>query len=542
MNDPSSSPSPPPSWSSSLSSSAGVATSELEPSIRRTNPYVGPRPFCKGELFFGREREATSVVNSLLSSRVMLLHSPSGAGKTSLIQTSVVPSFERRDFLTCAGTEVRADTDPEFTALRVNLPPPEGVPNRYVFSVVNGLIGNFTDHERACGMTVADAVEEFARHHNSQQRQLLVFDQLEEVLTLNPGDVEGRIMFFEQLGEALNDSRRWALLAIREDYMGALDRFRQYLPGQLRATFRLDLLDMGAALRAVQKPAQASDVEFHDDAAQMLVNDLRLVYSGRGDEDTPTVKSPYVEPALLQVVCYALFRRLSKDQGSNFDAITVENIENFKPFDKSISKYYHTVIHEAANEAVTSDPANEAVVRDAAKENRGIEQVLRDWVGHELISKQRLRRQTRQKPPVPKPDAALRVMQGMYLIRDDPRPGGSPLWELSHDMLVGPILEDNRAWRIKRLDGWQVLADDWHASGQDPEFLLHGSQYLTAAHQRREGLTKTEQAYLKASAEVYRAEGHRERLILQLGLTSVLLGLSLLANVILVVLLVWRPF
>jgi len=424
------------------------------------------------------------------------------------------------------------------------------VPNPYVFSVVNGLIGHFTDHERAVGMTVADAVEEFARHHNSQQRQLLVLDQLEEVLTLNPGDVEGQITFFEQLGEALDDSRRWALLAIREDYMGALDRFRQCLPGQLRTTFRLDLLDMEAALRAVQKPARASGVEFDDDAAQMLVNDLRLVYSGRGDEDIPTVKSPYVEPVLLQVICYALFRRLSKGQGSNFDAITVENIEDFKPFDKSISKYYRTVIREAAKEAVIreapkedaiGDAAGEVVIRDATKENRGIEQALRDWVAHNLIGQQHLRRQTRQKPQVPKPDAALSVMQRLYLIRDDPRPGGPPLWELSHDMLVGPILEENQTWRVKNLDPWQVLAEDWHASGQDPVFLLRGSQYLKAPR-RRTGLTKTEQAYLKASAVVFSAEGRRTRLRAQLAASGTLLIVSLLANVVLLVLLWHRPF
>ena len=78
-----------------------------------------------------------------------------------------------------------------------------------------------------------------------------------------------------------------------------------------------------------------------------------------------------------------------------------------------------------------------------------IEHILRDWVEHDLIGQQRLRRQTRHKPPIPNPDVALHVMQGMYLIRDDPRPGGPPLWELSHDMLVGPVLEDNRAWRVK---------------------------------------------------------------------------------------------
>jgi hypothetical protein len=434
----------------------------------------------------------------------------------------------------------------EFTALRVNLPPPEDVPNRYVFSIVNGLIGHFTERERARTMTVADAVNEFARHHDSEQRQLLVFDQLEEVLTLNPGDVEGQMAFFEQLGEALDDNRRWALLAMREDHMGALDRFRQYLPGQLRSTFRLDLLDTNAALRAVQKPAQASGVKFHNDAAETLVNDLRLVYSGRGDEDIPTVESPYVEPALLQVVCYALFRKLSKDQKSDFEAITVTNVEDFKPFDKSISNYYRTVIREAAKAAVNRDAAKEAVVgaaaketvtRDAAKENLGIEQLLRDWVGHELISQQRLRRQTRHKPSVLNEDTALRVMQTMYLIRDDPRPGGPPLWELSHDMLVGPILEENRAWRVKHLEQWQVLAEDWHASGQDPVFLLHGPQYQPALH-RRQGLTKTEQAYLKESADENRDEGRRATLRRQLWRTRTLLIYSILVNAVLLGLLV----
>src|SRR5262249_47115798 len=159
----------------------------------------------------------------------------------------------------------------------------------------------------------------------------------------------------KQLGEALDDSRRWALLAVREDYLGALDRFRQYLPGQLRATSRLDLLDVKAALRAIQGPARASGVEFDDAAAQMLVNGLRLVYSGYEDEDIPTVKSPYIEPVLLQVVCYGLFRTLSNDQGSNFDAITVKDIEDFRPFGNSISKYYCTVVHDAAKEAVIRD-------------------------------------------------------------------------------------------------------------------------------------------------------------------------------------------
>jgi hypothetical protein len=535
MNDPSSSPEFPSAGSSS--SSAVVATAQREPSSKRVNPYVGPRPFRRDELFFGREREAASVANSLLSGRIMLLHSPSGAGKTSLIQASVVPSFGRRGFLICAGTTADARTGPAFTALRVNLPPPEDAANRYVFSVVNGLIGSFTDYKRARNMTLAGAVEEFARHHKSQQRQLLVLDQLEEVLTLNPADLEGQIEFFKQVGEALEDNRRWALLAIREDYMGALDKFRKYLPGQLRVTSRLDFLDVKAALRAVQEPAYESGVEFSDDAAQMLVNGLRLVYSGEKDEDMPTVESPYVEPVLLQVVCYRLFRTLSKDQGSKFETITAQNVEDFMPFGKAISKYYHTVM-DAAKEAVI-DAADEAVIRDAAKEDRRIEQALRDWVEHELIGKHRLRRQTRQKPPVPEPDTALSAMRSLYLIRDDPRPGGAPLWELSHDMLVGPVVEDNRTWRVDNLEKWQVRAEEWRASGKDSMCLLRGSQYLMTAprYRRRAELTKTEHAYLEASADAYYAKGRLTRLKALLGLFGGLLVLSVIANIVLLVLL-----
>src|SRR4051794_30769905 len=87
---------------------------------RRDNPYVGPRAFREGEkdVFFGRHREEEAIANSLLSSRVILLHSPSGAGKTSLIQAAVVPTFTERRFL------IGATLQPRFTPLRVSLPPP----------------------------------------------------------------------------------------------------------------------------------------------------------------------------------------------------------------------------------------------------------------------------------------------------------------------------------------------------------------------------------------------------------------------------------
>ena len=497
--------------------SAPAQVPEVPSSGKPSNPYVGPRPFRRDELFFGREREATSLVNTLLSCRVVLLHSPSGAGKTSLVQTSVVPAFESRRFQICAAT------DPVLSALRVNLQPPTDVKvkNRYVFSVVNGLVGHLVSRADALDMTIQDAMLRSASHHGPNSRQLIVLDQMEEVLRLDPGDLKGQSDFFRQLGVALDDDRRWALLAMREDYMGGLDLFRQYLPGQLRTTFRLDLLDEGAALRAIQEPTRRRGITFDDEAARMLVTDLRQVHSGVTDGPTATTAHPYVEPVLLQVVCYSLFRTLSKAREETFTAITTEDVRQFRPFDKALSKYYR------------------AVVREAARDDPAAERRLREWIDQELITRQSLRKQARSKPRVADPDAALASLQSGYLIRDDPRPGGT-WWELSHDMLVGPILEDNRSWWVLKLQPWQVAEYDWRRSGHDSSYLVRGTAYLATPSPRRKGLTDSERAFIRESAKVHAADGTLNRLKAELGVVKRLLILSLLANLVLLVLLLWR--
>src|SRR4051794_26834137 len=89
------------------------------PSAKPTNPYIGPRAFREGELFYGREREANGLVDTLVAGRIVLLHSPSGAGKTSLIQAAVVPRLAEHRFQICGQLK------PKFSAVRVGLPLPE---------------------------------------------------------------------------------------------------------------------------------------------------------------------------------------------------------------------------------------------------------------------------------------------------------------------------------------------------------------------------------------------------------------------------------
>src|SRR3954447_9532914 len=65
-----------------------------------TNPYVGPRAFGKADQLYGRDRELRELADLLIAERVVVMHAPSGAGKTSLINAAdgLLRELERQRF------------------------------------------------------------------------------------------------------------------------------------------------------------------------------------------------------------------------------------------------------------------------------------------------------------------------------------------------------------------------------------------------------------------------------------------------------------
>lgn len=480
------------------------------------NPYVGPRPFRREELFFGRSADARRLVSMLISSRIVLLHSPSGAGKTSLIQAAILPAFEKRGFAICA--QLR----PEFSALRVNAPPPDfDVHNRYVYSAVHGLIGHLVEDPAELARTsLVEALSMLADHDQSRHRQLILVDQLEEALTLDPTDRDGQKEFFRQLGETLDDERRWGLLSMREDYMGGLDRFMRYIPGRLRATYRLDFLDEDAALSAIIDPAEERGVTVEKATARKLVDDLRTVMIESPEHDPTPRAGPYVEPVLLQVVCHRLWRATCKAHGMQFHHVGPADIQRVDRVDGALRRYYAEVVREASGE----DPATE--------------RELRRWFGEELITEAGFRSQKREGPRVADRETVLGTLQDRYLVRPYHRPGGL-WWELSHDRLITPVLHDNAEWRRGHLEPWQVAAEKWRQRGGDDSYLLRADAYVRARLWligRGNVVTEIERRFLERSQRSLTEASIRrwgDRM-------TAALSVSVVLNVILVVLLIWR--
>ncbi len=110
----------------------------------------------------------------------------------------------------------------------------------------------------------------------------------------------------QQLGAALRDRNRWALISLREDYVAALDPYLRHIPTRLSNRFRLDLLGVSSARQAIQQPVRLSGVEFSQPAVNKLVNDLRQIQVQLPDGSMETRLGPYVEPVQLQVVCFPL--------------------------------------------------------------------------------------------------------------------------------------------------------------------------------------------------------------------------------------------
>lgn len=460
-----------------------TANPPFEKLRQRRNPYVGPRPFRQEEQLPARHREKHELADILIAERIVLLHSPSGAGKTSLIQAGVSPILKDEGFY---------PTPP----LRVSTPPPESLPvlNKYVYSVALGVLANGAEPEEAAGLSMSDLVERVTERA-AGLIPVLVFDQFEEIVTIDPIDWETQEGFFEQLGSALAKNQAWALLSIREDYIGGLDRFVRYIPSHLRTTYRLDFLDVAGAKQAIQDLAASQGVAFADEAAVSLLDKLRTVRIQRPGREAPDLfEAPYVEPFQLQVTCRKLWKSVRRAKGDDFGAIDAADVERYVDVAGALRGYFADTVSDVAK-------------------TTGVEEfAIRDWFERQLITEQHFRSQTMSGPASGdvEPRAVLQALEDGYLVRGDTR-AHATWYELTHDQLIEPILEDNDYWRRGRLESWQLVARQWSVT-HEGSLLLRGKALREASQRAASGLlSEVERTFLEDSARTERERGLLDR-------------------------------
>lgn len=444
---------------------------------RRPCPYVGPRALEEGEPIFGREREVRQLFQLLTARRIVLLHSPSGAGKTSLVQAGLIP-------------KLRADSFHVLPVAHLNKPISEELQederyNRYRQSLL--LTIEEQQEERPnddfLGVSISDYLASQREDEEEPELLALIIDQFEQVLTLDPTDAEAKQAFFMDLGRALRDPRLWALFVIREDYLGALEPYVRAIPSRLAHTFHLDLLRHETAGKAIREPAAALGVDFTAQAVEHLIDDLRQIQVQNADGSIVERPGLYVEPVQLQVTCRRLWKRLPASKAE----ITVDDVRDLGDVDQALAGYYADCIREVVNEPDTEVG----------------ERAIRQWVQSNLISRDGVRLPVLMGSgkTAGLDNDVMRRLQDAHLLRADQR-AGLTWYELAHDRLVKPIRRNNHTWFKANLRLLQRQSERWQNEERAGYLLLRGEELAQEeewAAQHEDELTALDRAFLEAS-------------------------------------------
>ena len=405
------------------------------------NPYVGPRTFRREEAdrFFGREREARDLLALVISQRLVLYYAQSGAGKSSLVNTCLIPNLEENGFAVLPVGRVGGE-------LPVGV---DEVANIYVFNLMLSLDRTVRDPNSLAKVSLSDFLDRLVSDdgvHYFYDAQLartsgavpigaeeqgrdyvLIVDQFEELITTHPARWRERESFFQQVDAAMAaDSHLWVVMVLREDYLAALDPYAHLVTDKLRARFYMQRMGVEAALDAIQEPAQKYGRPFAPGVASALVDNLRRI---KVLGQTTAQLGQYVEPVQLQVVCYQLWENLAKQRpptagAIGYDYITTADLQAAGDVDTALARYYEETVTSVL--AAPNAPVSE--------------RQLRTWFDTHLITPAGTRGLVLQGAATTGDlsNAVVRQLQARFLVRTESRAGGAWI-ELVHDRFVEPI-------------------------------------------------------------------------------------------------------
>ncbi|MGD2043880.1 MAG: BTAD domain-containing putative transcriptional regulator, partial [Acidimicrobiia bacterium] len=431
---------------SSLRDAVGPLRLPTPKRVRR-NPYRGLQPFDEGDraMFYGRDDVVDSMLDLVVSRRLVALVGPSGSGKSSVVKAGLIPQL--RDGALPGSDEwfiiyMVPGTDP-FEEFHLGL---------RAVSIANG-----TSLPPAPAHELSASVDEALDGPTDQA--LLVIDQFEELFSAEV-DTETRERFIDNLVDLVTEpaGRFRALLNLRADFSDRPLSHPRF--GELIAdgSMLLGPMNLQQVEEAIRRPAARVGVDVEPGLISEIVRDI--------------VSSSAFLP-LLQYVLFELFERREKDR------LTVAGYRSLGGLNR--------VLEEQAETAYSSltDPG-----RDAARQL--FLRLVTIGDSGELTKRRVAVSALEGVGPGDAVAEALDAFTMARLLSHDRDPvSRAPSVELSHEAVIG-------GW--SRLRHWveeartdlsvhrrvKEAASDWAESGEDPAYLLTGAA-LAAAIELAEG-------------------------------------------------------
>ncbi len=372
---------------------------------RNPYKYLDYYTFEDADLFFGREEETQKMVGEILTTRLLVLFSPSGSGKTSLINAGVRPALEKLGYET---VYVRLDKDP--------------IPS--VQSAVAEAVALSTSDFATSDPQPSD-LHSFLRSATVQAgKPLVVFiDQFEEFFIVFHDKPQLRQQFIEQVAKIKYDDQLpvFLVLSLREDYFANLHEFREAIPSifQNNANIRLEPFTEAEARRAIEEPAKVVGCEYEAGLVERILLDLK---NGK----------PSIEPITLQIVCNAVW----EEKSAHAAQITFADYKASGGADHILNNYVSCFLDNlsARQQSLMAKIFTALKTPDDTKRYRAFE----DLQATLKLRPSRLKR-------------GLDQLVVFNLLRQEPR-AGTNWYEFKHDYLVGEITDwlQQRKERINR--------------------------------------------------------------------------------------------
>ena len=403
-----------------------------------SSPFKGLAPFEDSAhdeaFFFGRERETTVICANLMASRLTVLYGETGVGKSSVLCAGVAQELRRR---AGAHAVVLFDNWKDDPAAGLNAAVSEavGVP---------------------ATRSLADTLEAGAAQLGGDV--FVVLDGFEEYFLYHE-DEEGAGTFLEEFPEAIRRPglRASFVVALREDSLARLDRFKASIPGLFGNYLRLDHLDRAAGRDAIVGPVERynelvganAQVEVDPELVEAVLDQVAAGKVAIGDVGRGAVGDAEddgdgrIEAPFLQLVMERLWDA-EQDAGSR--TLRRSTLDELGGAERIVRTHLDRALGSltAAQRNLASSIFNQLVTPSGTK----IAHTARDLARYADMSEAEI-------------DPVLAALARERILRTAAADGGAPRYEIYHDVLGDAVL----AWRTGH-DTEQQIAEERHQAAR----------------------------------------------------------------------------
>ena len=492
------------------------------------SPFRGLRAFehDHAPVFFGRTEEVGSVIEALQQQAesgapFVLVHGPSGSGKSSVVRAGVVPTITQPGVVQDIGlwrwgAMQPADTPSDLLrGLATALLGENGVPRLEAFGFgMEGLTDLLRDAparaanplQRALEAEAEDLADSHGLPSPPTARFLLVLDQLEEVFTLDAVTDADRAAFAEAVHALTESGLVWTVATMRSDFFPRCAELEALRPLKRGAgQYDLDPPTFSALGWMIRGPVQAAGLRFERDPERGYGLDEVL--------HDAAAEAPEALP-LLEFTLEELYCRRTDDGVLTFDAY-----EALGGLEGAIAQRAESVYQELDAQAQAAFP-------DVMRALITIESGEGEAVTSRRVAKARV-------ADTPAREALVDALVDARLLVTTRTDDGTAAVNVAHEALLRewPRLREliERDRDLLQTRAWVAeSAARWEDQGRPDDLLLPKGQSLGEARsllrERRVTLGEALKTYIEASIDRAEAEQTRRRR-LRVGGTAALVVL-----------------